>query len=192
LIQAVLLTAFWFVDTDDRTGTWHWNGIAISLCQTIGLHRKPGAMLGGRRAISEETQRQWRQIWWCCHYREAWFAIGLGRPMRINPDDCDLPLPAPDDSELSLQGLSEETRKRYFVEDTATLSELWSDLMKLTVSLTDIISLLRRAERSKISKTEFEDTERGVRQLHLLKKHLGRSHSRITTLHLRHLELYAE
>jgi hypothetical protein len=192
LIQAVLLMAFWYADTDDRSGAWHWNGVAISLCQTIGLHRKPGAMKGGRRVISEEVQRLWRQIWWCCFYRETWFSIGLGRPMRIHPEDCNLPLPNAEDSNQPRMCLSTDVREKYFVEDADTLSELWSDMVRLTTVLADIITVFRRKEPSRLTRTELEETERRVRDLPYLKKKLGGSHSRITTLHMRHLELYVE
>ncbi|RAO67551.1 uncharacterized protein BHQ10_003563 [Talaromyces amestolkiae] len=41
LIQSVLLLSFWYTDPQDHTGAWYWVGIAISLAQSIGIHRDP-------------------------------------------------------------------------------------------------------------------------------------------------------
>ncbi|KAI1049415.1 hypothetical protein LB506_004587 [Fusarium annulatum] len=38
LIQSVFLMGHFYADAEDRLGPWHWNGIAIGLSHTIGLH----------------------------------------------------------------------------------------------------------------------------------------------------------
>lgn len=64
LIQSVILLAFWFVDAEDRNGSWHWIGIAISLCQTIGLHRTLSLERNQKKqqqqSQCEETERHHR------------------------------------------------------------------------------------------------------------------------------------
>ncbi|KAK5700337.1 hypothetical protein LTR17_023012 [Elasticomyces elasticus] len=96
LIQSVILLGFWYTDTEDRTGAWHWIGIAISLSQTLGFHRSPESVIDTNR-LPERRRRLFRRIWWSCFVRDRWLSLAKGRPMRINPNDCDVPLPSMDD-----------------------------------------------------------------------------------------------
>ncbi|PGH11781.1 hypothetical protein AJ79_04682 [Helicocarpus griseus UAMH5409] len=164
LIQAVLLTGFWYSDTEDRTGPWHWNGIAISLCQTIGLHRRPETGRKNMKAISTSDSRIWRQLWWSCFYREAWFSAGMGRPMRINLADCSTPMPDANDSDNLLAGIPESIQKKYLPEGTEDLSKLWTELLALTVCLAKILSWQNRAERTRPSRTEIQHMDDNIRQ----------------------------
>lgn len=93
VIQSAILLAIWYVDLEDRDGTWHWMGIAISLCHTIGLHRESNFDHIPRNPFPPRQRAIWKRIWWCCYYREAFAALGFGRPLRINIDDCDIAVP---------------------------------------------------------------------------------------------------
>ncbi|KAF4501877.1 Cutinase transcription factor 1 beta [Fusarium agapanthi] len=86
LIQSVFLMGHFYADAEDRLGPWHWNGIAISLSHTIGLHMMTSPSRNGIKPL-------WRRIWWCIHYREVWLSMGQGRPMRISLDHCSTPMP---------------------------------------------------------------------------------------------------
>jgi hypothetical protein len=39
LLQSSLLMGFWHSALDEHIQPWYWTGIAISLCQVLGLHR---------------------------------------------------------------------------------------------------------------------------------------------------------
>jgi hypothetical protein len=82
IIQSVLLLGYYYIDLEDLDGSWHWLGVAISLCHGIGLHRDAGWQRLPRSPFSVSQYAVWRRIWWCCYCREAWLALGLGRPMR--------------------------------------------------------------------------------------------------------------
>ncbi|KAE8409166.1 fungal-specific transcription factor domain-containing protein [Aspergillus pseudonomiae] len=193
LIQAVLLTGFWYSDTEDRTGPWHWNGIAISLCQTIGLHRHPDTGRKRSKAISTSDSSIWRQIWWSCFYREAWFSAGMGRPMRINLADCSTRMPHANDSDNLLAGIPECIRKKYLPEGTKDLSKLWTELLTLTVSLAKILSWQNRADRTRPSRTEIQQMDDTIRQYCFRKDHaIAQGHSHVVSLHMYHLELYLD
>ncbi|RSM03776.1 hypothetical protein CEP52_007183 [Fusarium oligoseptatum] len=91
LIQSVFLMGHFYANAEDRMGPWHWNGIAISLSHTIGLHMlTPPAREG--------IQPSWRRLWWCIYYREVWLSLGQGRPLRISLDHCSTPMPGPCDT----------------------------------------------------------------------------------------------
>jgi hypothetical protein len=193
LIQAVLLTGFWYSDTEDRTGPWHWNGVAIGLCQTIGLHRQPDTGRKHSKAISVSDSRTWRQIWWSCFYREAWFSAGMGRPMRINLADCSTPMPDTKDLDNLLAGIPESIQKKYLPECTEDLFKLWTELLALTVSLAKILSWQNRAERTRPSRSEILQMDDNIRQYDIRKDHaIAHRNSHVVSLHAYHLELYLE
>ncbi|KAH8423434.1 fungal specific transcription factor domain-containing protein [Aspergillus melleus] len=193
LIQAVLLTGIWYSDTEDRTGPWHWNGVAIGLCQTIGLHRQPDTGQKHSRAISMSDSRLWRQLWWSCFYREAWFSAGMGRPMRINLADCSTPMPDAKEYNDLLAGIPESVQKKYLPEGTKDLTRLWTELLALTVSLAKILSWQNRAERTRPSRTEIQRMDDSIRQYYLREDHaIAHRHSYVVSLHAYHLELYLE
>ncbi|KAL1894052.1 hypothetical protein Sste5346_006194 [Sporothrix stenoceras] len=169
LIQSVILLAFWFVDAEDRNGSWHWIGIAISLCQTIGLHRTlylerrqqrrqrtdgaaPMACQGPtppaqRRMLSSSALldngccRLWRLIWWTCYFRDTWLSYGMGRPTRISLGDCDTPLPVASDMDELWVCRSRAAAAAYFppADATRTLSRLWTHLLEMTFALGHIL-----------------------------------------------------
>ncbi|KIW94791.1 uncharacterized protein Z519_04768 [Cladophialophora bantiana CBS 173.52] len=93
LIQSVLLLGYWLGQAHDRTDSWHWVGVAISLSQSVGLHRDPGFS-----DVPPSQRSLWRRIWWCCFYRDRCIALGMGRAFRINAEDCDV-------KELTLEDL---------------------------------------------------------------------------------------
>lgn len=63
IIQSVSLLAFWYSDLAERTDSWHWMGIAISLCQTLGLNRDPDRGHYNKN-LSDRQRQLWRRIWW--------------------------------------------------------------------------------------------------------------------------------
>lgn len=125
IIQAVTLMGFWYTDPQDITGAWHWVGIAISMSQTVGIHR--GQQDGLRR-----------RIWWCLVVRDRWLSLAKGRPMRICDDDCDVPLPTAEDvtSELvELEGQSGGILPPHY----DTLASMWVCFVNITCSLGRIL-----------------------------------------------------
>ncbi|KAF2019969.1 hypothetical protein BU24DRAFT_130901 [Aaosphaeria arxii CBS 175.79] len=194
LIQAVLLMGFWYADTEDRTGPWHWNGVAISLCQTIGLHRDPDSSLGHARSLSVYNRRLWRQLWWSCFYREAWFSAGMGRPMRIQLTDCSSTMPTVQDLEDRVAEISCTLREKYLPDDMRRLSMLWIHLLELTVALSNILLGQHRANRVLPTENEIEQIESQIRACfdkysNIMR--LGRQ-SRLVLLYAYHFEIYIE
>ncbi|KAH8800627.1 fungal-specific transcription factor domain-containing protein [Xylogone sp. PMI_703] len=140
LIQSVILMAFWYSDTDDRTGSWHWIGVAISLCQALGLNRSPD-MSKLNWHISGVQRRLWRRIWWTCLLRDRWISFVIGRPLRINLEDCDIPMPSVEDVLSELRDISTIERKKYSISDSSELAECWVNLVKLSIALGKILTL---------------------------------------------------
>ncbi|KAH7357360.1 putative Zn(II)2Cys6 transcription factor [Pyrenochaeta sp. MPI-SDFR-AT-0127] len=193
LIQAVLLMGFWYADTEDRTGPWHWNGVAISLSQTIGLHRNPDISSGHMRSISEVDRRLWQQLWWSCFYREAWFSAGMGRPMRIHLADCNTTMPGAEEAEDQLESLPVHLRAKYLPEGLRDIAKLWTQLLKLTVLLSNILLQQQRPEQIFSTEAEVLYVESQIRGCS--KQHDGDAvHQRtnLVALYKYHFELYVE
>ncbi|KAF4414861.1 fungal specific transcription factor [Fusarium acutatum] len=162
LIQAVLLMGFWYSDTEDRLGPWHWNGIAISLCQTVGLHREPDESLDHSQYRSSIDRHLWKHLWWCCFFRETWLSVGMGRPMRINLAHTDTPRPDAKASESLYSELTDSQRRRYMPQDPENLFLLWDDLLSVTSILSKILSVQQLAKRTLSTHSDSLGNQRSV------------------------------
>lgn len=183
---------FWDADTDDRTCSWHWNGIAISLCQTLEFHRDSDNYQRYAKTISVTDQRLGRQLWWSCYYREAWLSIGMGRPMRINLDHCDTPMVDVSDCKELLVGIPDRIKEKYLPDGLEELSESWVELLRLTVQLGNILSVSYRARPTDLPQSQMEETERQIRLCYNRRDHVTSSRGHTVLLHTYHLELYLE
>ncbi|PLN80281.1 fungal-specific transcription factor domain-domain-containing protein [Aspergillus taichungensis] len=193
LIQAVLLMGFWYADTEDRIGPWHWNGVAISLCQSIGLHRQPDASFNGVQYGSSVNRDLWMNLWWSCFFREAWLSVGMGRPMRIDLEHSDTQRPDASASERLCSGLTEAQRKEYLPDNPHDLFLLWDQLLCVTSILSRILAVQHLAKRTLLSQSDVIDLDRELRGHH---GHLDYLRASVTepvlTLHMHHFELFFE
>jgi Fungal specific transcription factor domain len=131
--------SFWFVDTEEKASSWHWLGTAISHAQTLGLHRDPDS--GQRNPhLNDKSRPLWRRIWWSCFYRDRWLSLFMGRPMRINLRDCDIPMPSPDDIIGDFIDLPPAAWNKFIPCDFNLLAEGWIDFIRLSKTLGEILS----------------------------------------------------
>lgn len=186
LIQAVLLMSFCSSDTEDKTGPWHWIGIAISLCQTAGLHRNPGSRSSH---IPQQHQRLWRLIWWSCVHHDVWFSVGFGRPMRINLDDCDTELPAPGDFDAIIAGIPGPLREKYLPAAMGDLSTLFLELINLVIIQANILSKHYRIRQMQPSTADVASIEQRISTTHDKVSCFKYSEDRTVCYHAYHLEL---
>ncbi|KAK4913692.1 hypothetical protein LTR49_018026 [Elasticomyces elasticus] len=161
LIQSVILLGFWYTDTKDRTEAWHWTGIAISFSQTLGSHRSPESLLDTNR-LPERRRRLFRRIWWSCFVRDRWLSLAKGRPMRINPNDCDVPLQSMDDITQELDTLPAATRNRYLPFSPHTVARLWLKLVTISVTLGNILRIHYQHTGPKPSAEEVRRSEEEI------------------------------
>ncbi|PKX97276.1 Zn(II)2Cys6 transcription factor [Aspergillus novofumigatus IBT 16806] len=145
-MQSALLLGFWHSEMNNHAQPWYWTGIAINLGQIMGLHRDPDAVkfnpsiTGRRRAL-------WRRLWWSCFFRDRWLSLTLGRPLRINLLDCDLPMPSTADVLSDLSEVSPSVASLFIPEDLAQLSEYWILLLRLSKILGDALTLSYQPKR---------------------------------------------
>lgn len=142
---------YWYGNTDERADSWHWIGVAISLSQTLGLHRDPG-----ESAISISQRRLWRRIWWCCFYRDRYIALGMGRPTRINLEDCDVPDLVLDDMDSSSSLLDVSVSAACTIQKCQELSPIFLEMLQLCKLIGRILACQYRPRRS-TSSAEVQD-----------------------------------
>ncbi|PKY05855.1 hypothetical protein P168DRAFT_310028 [Aspergillus campestris IBT 28561] len=193
LIQAVLLMGFWYADTEDRIGPWHWNGVAISLCQSIGLHRQPDASFNGSQNGPSVNRDLWMHLWWSCFFREAWLSVGMGRPMRIDLEHSDTQRPDASASERLCSGLTEAQRQEYLPDNPHDLFLLWDELLCVTSILSRILTVQHLAKRTLFSQSDVIDLDRELRGHHGHLDYLRAGATEpVLTLHMHHFELFFE
>ena len=150
LLQASLLLGFWHSEQDEHMQPWYWTGIAINLCQMLGLHRDPDS-LRYNSSITDCQRRLWRRLWWTCFFRDRWLGLTLGRPLRINLDDCDLPMSVPADLLSELDSIPEATAVSYIPQEFRKLAEFWVILIELSKLLGKVLVLKSQSVKSKPS-----------------------------------------
>ncbi|KPM45592.1 hypothetical protein AK830_g929 [Neonectria ditissima] len=185
LIQSVFLMGHWYTSTEDRTGPWHWNGIAISLSQTIGLHRRP--MLAPR--ASRQIPIFWRRLWWSIYCRETWLSLGQGRPMRLFLDDSDMPMPGQEDVQVLAAEASADVGHQYLPAELETLFEIWLCYVKVTKVLGTILSTNYTAKGTKPSRTDLEQSENEIRACFCLLPESA-SRGRVVSSHVYQFRLF--
>ncbi|KAG7051057.1 cutinase transcription factor 1 beta [Colletotrichum scovillei] len=141
IIQACILLSYHLVDREDLDGPCHWIGVATGLAQSIGFHRKPTCERVQSSPFSQSQCNIWARIWWSLYSREVWLGLGFGRPLRINSEDCDLPMPEPAAVLNDIDSLPATLRETFIPREFKTLVPLWIELLKLAVELETILRL---------------------------------------------------
>ncbi|KFZ15702.1 hypothetical protein V502_05445 [Pseudogymnoascus sp. VKM F-4520 (FW-2644)] len=190
LIQAVILMAFWYSDMEDRTGAWHWMGIAIGLCQTMGLHRNPRVDTV-KQHLSKETIGLFRRIWWSCFVRDRWLSLAMGRPMRIQIEDCDTPMPTVNDVTKELEGISCPTTRSYLPNGPEKLAGLWVKLLRISDALGTMIRVFYRLKGTKADLKDMKKCEEEILQCALSSEEKGEEDHTLL-FHVHQLQLFYE
>ncbi|KIW35301.1 uncharacterized protein PV07_02004 [Cladophialophora immunda] len=138
LIQSVILMGFWYTDPQDHTGAWHWTGIAISLCQNLGLHRDTQSTFRSP-GVSESFGRHARCLWWTCFIRDRWVSLAKGRPMRIHHEDCDVPMPTAGDVLFDLQQIPNDYLEKFIPLKYEPLAAMWVRFVHTSHALGNIL-----------------------------------------------------
>ncbi|KAJ5127375.1 fungal-specific transcription factor domain-containing protein [Penicillium atrosanguineum] len=166
LLQTSLLLGFFHSEMDEHGQPWYWTGIAISFCQILGLHRNPD-FSKRNPSITERQRSFWRRLWWSCVFRDRWLSLTMGRPLRINLDDCDTPFPSPDDLLYDIVGLQEPFVSSYIPSDMARLAKYWVMLISLSLQLGSVLAMNYRTVRPKPSVHEIGALEERLLQCDL-------------------------
>lgn len=188
LIQSALLMGFWHSKEDGHAQPWYWIGIAISLCQVLGLHRDPdSAKLNS--AFPSRLRPIWRRLWWSCFFRDRWLSLTLGRPLRINLDDCDQPMPSAADLLSDVAELPSSITSAYIPNDLSQLADYWIILLNLSRLLGGILALSYKPLGASPTIQQFDSLKTELLQFRLPDR-AGHEQSRLAAFYIYHLQLH--
>lgn len=189
MIQAAILLSHWYADLEDRCGSCQWIAVAISVSQTIGMHRNPQGSPASRHLYPHYQSWLWRRVFWGCYFRDVWICLGLGRPMRINLDDCDIPLPTLSDLMEDIAGSLDAAGGVLLYDDFLALAKYWLNLLKLTILLGGVLANIYRPA-SKPTVQDIESTELDIVNNSQEAQSYCRQSNPLLTLHWCHLKAY--
>lgn len=117
----------------------------------------------------------------------------MGRPMRINIDDCDTPMPSIDDFVGELTGIPASVKDQYLPADVILLARYWVSLLKLSEALGGVLAThYRPPSKGKPLPSDIEANEKEILQCAQGCRHEGEFPSQVVELHLYQLQLYYE
>uniref|UniRef100_A0A093VFR4 Transcriptional activator protein DAL81 n=1 Tax=Talaromyces marneffei PM1 TaxID=1077442 RepID=A0A093VFR4_TALMA len=107
----------------DTAFTWSLMSTAVSIAQTIGLHRDPSAWLS---VPSWERQLR-RRLWWALWTMEKWIALARGMPSHLHEDDSDVAMITMEDINDTL---SEPCENHAHLPHLVSLTGILSDICR--------------------------------------------------------------
>ncbi|CAG8296202.1 unnamed protein product [Penicillium nalgiovense] len=183
LIQSALLMGFWHSKRDGHAQPWYWIGVAISLCQILGLHRDPDSAKINS-AFPDRRRPIWRRLWWSCFFRDRWLSLTLGRPLRITLDDCDQPMPSAADLPASITSA-------YIPNDLPQLADYWLVLIKLSKLLGEVLALNFKPLGACPTFQQFDSLKTDLLRFRIPgRPGPGHEQSRLAAFYLYHLQLH--
>lgn len=189
LLQSSLMLGFWHSEVDEHAQPWYWTGVSISLCQILGLHRNPDAARYNA-AITDQQRHLWRRLWWTCFLRDRWLSLTLGRPLRIDLDDCDVAMPSVADILYDFKNIPQSLFSAFIPDDLPVLAEYWIMLIQLSRLLGSVLTLSYKTVRPKPSREQIETLEAEI--LRYKPPEQCPSWNGSTRFYLHHLQLHYE
>ncbi|RAL13070.1 Zn(II)2Cys6 transcription factor [Aspergillus homomorphus CBS 101889] len=158
LLQSSLMLGFWHSEVDEHVQPWYWTGISVTLCQILGLHRDPDAARYNA-AITDRQRYLWRRLWWTCFFRDRWLSLTLGRPLRIDLEDCDVAKPSAADLLYDLNNIPESLLPTFIPNEISILAEFWVQLIEMSRLLGSVLAMSYKTVRPKPSHEQIEALE---------------------------------
>ncbi|KAL5362930.1 fungal-specific transcription factor domain-containing protein [Aspergillus floccosus] len=188
LLQSSLLLGFWHSGLDEHMQPWYWTGIAISLCQVLGLHRNPDESRYNS-TVTEQQRMLWRRLWWSCFFRDRWLGLTYGRPMRINLKDCDTPMPLASDVLYDVAAVPGFIYDAFLPNEMPRLAQYWVTVVELSKLLGECLTMSYQIMRPTPSLDEVEALETKLLQCKLPDQY-EKGLTRLATFYCYHVHLH--
>ncbi|KAJ3281928.1 Transcriptional activator of fatty acid utilization [Borealophlyctis nickersoniae] len=88
-VQALLLLTLVGMGTNQNASSYHYIGIAHRQAVELGMHRN----LDNVRNLDETMKETMRSTWFCLYILDRYVGVVEGRPLAIDDEDWDTPLP---------------------------------------------------------------------------------------------------
>lgn len=158
LLQSSLMLGLGCSEVDKHALPWYWTGVSISLCQILRLHRNPD-VARYNAAITDRQRHLWRRLWWTCFLRDRWLSLTLGRPLRIDLDDCDVAMPLVADILYDFENDPQSLFSAFIPDELPVLAEYWIMLIQLSRLIGSVLTLSYKTKRPKPSREQIETLE---------------------------------
>ncbi|KAF8980024.1 hypothetical protein BGZ46_004737 [Entomortierella lignicola] len=89
-VQALLLMSVQQMGFCESQKAWLHVGMAIRMAQDLGLNKELPEHEQSRNRLSAELRKR---TWWSCYVVERLVCAGLGRPLSIGQEDCEISFP---------------------------------------------------------------------------------------------------
>lgn len=116
----------------------------------------------------------------------------MGRPMRINLDDCDTQLPTTGDFYAMSAGVPDTLREKYLPSAMGDLSQLFLELIRLAIAQTNILSKHYRIRQMQPNAADVAGIEQQISAIHDKVGCFRYSEDRTVCYHAYHLELFLQ
>ena len=87
LLQSALMLSFWGGRPDSYWNFYSWLSTAVTIAETLGIHRS-----FGRANIEYRDRSLLKRLWWTLVLRDSTCSAFIGRPFRIDMTQCDTEL----------------------------------------------------------------------------------------------------
>lgn len=130
VIQAALLFTWHFEGADDvSSNAYYWAGIACRVAFGLGMHRNLASTAVNRMPLGD--RRIYRRIWWTVYQINVLSSLHHGRPLMIDPDECDQPI-LHDDDFIEYDGLKNRNINVEYCIHNIALCNIIVSIMKLS------------------------------------------------------------
>ncbi|ORY04904.1 hypothetical protein K493DRAFT_377850 [Basidiobolus meristosporus CBS 931.73] len=89
-VQALVLMSIYFHLSRGGMKSWMYSGMAIRMAEDLGLHRNPDIWNIKLTRAEKETRKR---VWWVCYLIDRFSSVCVGRPVSIDDQQFDTPLP---------------------------------------------------------------------------------------------------
>ncbi|KAL7947615.1 fungal-specific transcription factor domain-containing protein [Trichoderma barbatum] len=153
--QATLLFTFWpagLRPSPSKSNSF-WLSIAIRHAKSLRAHHLTSSR-NKQTTIPAQTRTSLRRLWWCCYIRDRILALGLRRTLRIQEKYPPLVLEDFENEIHRSRVYNAESKRRFF--------EIFMQISKLCVVVTDLLRLCSTSEDGLESETSITDHHNAI------------------------------
>lgn len=100
ILQSVMLLSMWGGSPNNYWNFYSWTSTAVTIAETLGMHR---SIAGANMEAKDRSLL--KRIWWVLVIRDAFCTSLVGRPLRINLEQCDAEMLTLEDFEHDIRSL---------------------------------------------------------------------------------------
>lgn len=108
ILQTVVMMSFWGGGPNNYWNFYGWLNIGVTIAETLGLHRSMATT--NMKPVDKSLLRR---LWWILVIRDAFCSSLVGRPFRIDIDQCDTEILTLDDFAHDTDLMADTTKQAF-------------------------------------------------------------------------------